>query len=86
MELEKLPDPVPSVVFDPAIVGVCVVAQQTPRTVMAAPPSELIVPPLVAVVDATDATAVVVTPAVRTGVTCAVIVLLVLLPAKAVRL
>ena len=49
--LVKLPIPVPSVVLvDKAMVGFAAVLQQTPRTVTAAPPSLLIVPPLVAVV------------------------------------
>ena len=43
--------PVPSKVFELAVVGVWVVAQQTPRAVMAAPPSDEIVPPLVAVME-----------------------------------
>ena len=46
-----MPIPVPSVVLvDKAMVGLAVVLQQTPRTVTAAPPSVLIVPPLPAVV------------------------------------
>ena len=52
MELVKLPVPVPSVVLNPAVTGVGVVLQQTPRLVIAAPPSLEIVPPLVAVVEA----------------------------------
>ena len=43
--------PVPSfVLVGKAMVGFIVVLQQTPRTVTAAPPSLLILPPLVAVV------------------------------------
>ena len=43
--------PVPSfVLVGKAIVGFDVVLQQTPREIIAAPPSVLIVPPLVAVV------------------------------------
>ena len=46
-----MPVPVPSVVFvDKATVGFGVVLQQTPRTVTAAPPSLITLPPLVAVV------------------------------------
>ena len=51
MALVKVPIPVPSVVLvDKAMVGFSVVLQQTPRAVTAAPPSVLIVPPLLAVV------------------------------------
>ena len=51
IELVNVPIPVPSVVLvDKATVGFTVVLQQTPRTVTAAPPSEFIVPPLLAVV------------------------------------
>ena len=51
MALVKIPVPVPLIVLvDKAMVGFAVVLQQTPRTVTAAPPSVLIVPPLVAVV------------------------------------
>jgi len=61
MLLVNIPIPVPSVVLvDKAMVGFAVVLQQTPRTVTAAPPSALIVPPLVAVVDVIAVTAVVV--------------------------
>ncbi|OQA85061.1 MAG: hypothetical protein BWY27_01360 [Bacteroidetes bacterium ADurb.Bin234] len=48
--LVKLPAPVPSEVLLSAIVGVSLVLQHTPRAVTVAPPSELITPPLVAVV------------------------------------
>lgn len=42
----NVPDPVPSAVFVPsAVVGPGVVLQQTPRTVIAAPPSLVIFPP-----------------------------------------
>jgi len=51
MALVNVPIPVPSVVLvDNAMVGFAVVLQQTPRTVTGAPPSELITPPLLAVV------------------------------------
>ena len=51
MALVNVPMPVPSFVFvDRATVGFAIVLQQTPRTVTGAPPSALIVPPLVAVV------------------------------------
>ena len=60
MLLVKAPIPVPSVVFDvSAIVGLELVFQQTPLTVMAAPPSVVIVPPDIAVVDAIDEAALV---------------------------
>jgi hypothetical protein len=50
-ELINVPVPVPSIVFDPEIAGSCVVAQQTPRAVIDAPPSEVIFPSKVAVVE-----------------------------------
>lgn len=49
MELVKLPDPVPSVVLEFAVVGFWVVLQQTPLTETAPPPSVVIFPPEVAV-------------------------------------
>ena len=49
--LVKVPGPVPSVVFELVVVGFCVVAQHTPRAVTAEPPSDVIFPPLVAVVE-----------------------------------
>lgn len=59
--LVKLPIPVPSVVLvDKAMVGFAVVLQQTPRAVTVAPPSLLMLPPLVAVVLVMAVTAVVV--------------------------
>jgi hypothetical protein len=48
--LVKVPGPDPSVVFELAVVGFWVVAQHTPRAVTAEPPSDVILPPLVAVV------------------------------------
>ena len=57
----NVPIPPPSVVLvDKAMVGFTLVLQQTPRTVTAAPPSVLIVPPLAAVVDVMAVTAVVI--------------------------
>ena len=51
MLLVKLPVPVPlTVLVVNAIVGLAVVLQHTPLAVMAAPPSEVMFPPLVAVV------------------------------------
>ena len=50
MELENLPGPVPSVVLLAAVVGSLLVLQQTPRAVTAEPPSEVIFPPVAAVV------------------------------------
>ena len=52
MLLAKVPVPVPSdVLVLKAVVGPDVVLQQTPRTVTVAPPSEVMFPPEVAVVD-----------------------------------
>jgi hypothetical protein len=45
MLLVKLPVPVPSEVLVPAVVGVVEVLQQTPRAVIAAPPSLVMFPP-----------------------------------------
>jgi hypothetical protein len=56
----KIPVPVPSVVFEFDIVGVAVVAQQTPLAVTAPPPSAVIFPPETAVVKVMEVTAVVV--------------------------
>ena len=59
-ELTKVPGPVPSVVFELAVVGFWVVFQHTPRTVTAEPPSVVIVPPIVTELEVSDeATAVV---------------------------
>ena len=63
IELVKLPEPVPFVVMLFEIVGGDEIFQQTPRAVTAAPPSLVIVPPLVAVVCVIADAAVV----VRTG-------------------
>ena len=51
MELLNFPDPIPSEVLEPVIVGSWVIAQQTPRLVTAAPPSPVMFPPLEAVVE-----------------------------------
>ena len=48
--LVKVPDPVPSVVLELAVVGFWTVLQQTPLAIIAAPPSVVIFPPLEAVV------------------------------------
>ena len=48
--LVKLPAPVPSSVLLSSIVGFSFVLQQTPCTVIGAPPSEVMLPPLFAVV------------------------------------
>ena len=50
IELVKFPIPMLSEVRLSAMVGDCAVLQQTPRAVMVSPPSEVIVPPLLAVV------------------------------------
>ena len=64
--LTKMPEPVPSGVLESVIEGFRERLQQTPRTVIAPPPSEVILPPLVAVVPAFKVMAVVVIVA-RTG-------------------
>jgi hypothetical protein len=46
----KLPVPVPLVVFESAVVGAVEVLQHTPLAVTAEPPSEVILPPVEAVV------------------------------------
>ena len=51
MVLVKGPTPVPSVVLDPAVVGVWEVLQQTPRAVTGDPPSLPTMPPPDADVD-----------------------------------
>ena len=58
--LVNAPVPVPSVVWLPFADGLGDVPQQTPRTVMAAPPSSVILPPLAAVVFVIDVAVVVV--------------------------
>ena len=56
----KLPVPVPSVVLSSAVVGLAEVLQQTPLAVTVAPPSGVTFPPLAALVEVTEDTAVVV--------------------------
>jgi hypothetical protein len=56
----KLPIPVWSEVFELVIVGFAVIAQHTPLAVTAPPPSEVILPPVTAVVKVIKVTAVVV--------------------------
>ena len=60
MELIKLPVPVSLEVLESAIVGFWDILQHTPRAVTKEPPSLVIVPPLVAVVEVIAETAVVV--------------------------
>ena len=55
--LANVPIPVPSVVWLSVISGLADVFQQTPLAVTVAPPSELILPPLIAVVVVIDVTA-----------------------------
>ena len=54
--LEKLPEPIPSVVLLFAIDGLGEVLQQTPRAVISAPPLSVILPPLVAETLVSDCT------------------------------
>ena len=56
MLLEKIPMPVPSDVLLSVMVGIDPVLQQTPRAITVAPPSEVILPPLIAVVIAISIT------------------------------
>jgi hypothetical protein len=63
--LTKFPLPVPSLVVKLLIVGVAVVAQQTPLAVTAPPPLAVIFPPETAVVNPIEVTAVV----VKVGIT-----------------
>ena len=56
----KLPVPVPSLVTELPIVGLAVVAQQTPLPVIVAPPLSKTFPPDIAVVDVIEVIAVVV--------------------------
>ena len=58
--LVKLPVAVPSVECEPVIEGFADVPQQTPLTVITAPPLEVIVPPETADVEVIEVTAVVV--------------------------
>lgn len=50
MRLVYVPEPLPSLDLELAVVGFCVVLQQTPLAVMAPPPSDVIFPPDAAVV------------------------------------
>ena len=59
--LVKLPVPVPSVVWLSLVVGLADVLQQTPLAVTDAPPSEVTFPPLEALFEVIEDTAVVVT-------------------------
>ena len=59
--LVKLPVPVPSEVWLSLVVGLAEVLQQTPLAVTDAPPSEVIFPPLEALFEVIEDTAVVVT-------------------------
>jgi len=59
IELVKLPVPVPSMVLLSLVVGFSDVLQQTPRAVTAAPPSDVTLPPLEALVVVFEDTAVV---------------------------
>lgn len=61
IELTKLPAPAPSEVLLSAKVGVILVLQQTPRDVTVAPPSAVMVPPHLAVVEEISVTSIVVT-------------------------
>ena len=69
MLLVNEPVPVPSVVFDPVIVGFADVPQHTPLAVIADPPSDVILPPEVKDDDVIADAAVV----VRTGATAVVV-------------
>ena len=59
--LVKLPAPVPSVVWLSLVVGLADVLQHTPLAVTDAPPSEVTFPPLEALFEVIEDTAVVVT-------------------------
>jgi hypothetical protein len=67
--LVKTPAPEPSVVLKLAVVGFWVIAQHTPRAVTAEPPSAVILPPLVAVVEVMAVRSVV----VKTGASASVV-------------
>ena len=66
--LVKEPEPGPSVVLLSEIVGLVVVAQQTPFATIGVPPSLVMLPPLIAVVWVTVQSAVVVTTGGSPGV------------------
>ena len=59
MLAENKPVPVPLLVRFPKIVGTIVVPQHTPRAVILEPPSSVILPPLIEVVDVIEVTEIV---------------------------
>ena len=61
MGLEKMPGPDPSVVLGSEVVGLAEVLQHTPLAITEAPPSDVTLPPEVAVVEVMLETAAVVT-------------------------
>ena len=63
-----MPVPEPSILLDPAIVGLKVVPQHTPRELIVPPPSYVTFPPLIAVVAFTPVIIVVVTDGIDTEV------------------
>jgi hypothetical protein len=69
MELVKTPVPVPSVVLLSAVVGFWLMLQHTPRAVTDVPPSKVILPPVLAEVEVTADTLMV----VKTGATDSVL-------------
>lgn len=69
MLLVKVPVPVPSDVFELAVVGFCVELQQTPRAVTVDPPAFVTLPPLVADQEVMDDSEVVETSGATAGVT-----------------
>ena len=68
MLLVKVPIPVPSEVFELAVVGFWVVLQQTPRDVTGDPPAFVTLPPLVADQEVMDESEVVETSGTTAGV------------------
>ena len=68
MLLAKMPVPVPSVVWLPVATGFAVVAQHTPRVVIVAPPSSVMLPPLNAVVLVMDVAVAVVIVGTNAGI------------------
>ena len=63
----KIPNPVPLLVFESDIVGNCVVLQQTPRAIIAAPPSANTLPAQVAAVAVMSVTSPVLTEGLSSG-------------------
>ena len=61
--LVKVPVPVPLDVLLPDMVGLGAIPQQTPLAVMLPPPSSVMLPPVVAEVEVTEETSVVVSTA-----------------------